>query len=190
MIKVQHWQIYAAHYNDESSGIGMELKRMQIAYQNYEDMGGPISGEILSRSRKPSEDAAPMLALKYWTVVIMRQTVGIIALEVAFAKLPVGFPSVTASSAAGRAAVVLAGSEVAAMADDDRVRCVDAATLRVSTGSTDNVPGNPGSLGVVDLEKEDAPAVACVASWLLRRVGVQGCWLCNMLSMNSTEMKL
>ncbi len=32
----------------------------------------------------------------------MRQTVGIIALEVAFAKLPVGFPSVTASPAAGR----------------------------------------------------------------------------------------
>jgi hypothetical protein len=25
MIKVQHWKIYAAHYNDESSGIGMEL---------------------------------------------------------------------------------------------------------------------------------------------------------------------
>jgi hypothetical protein len=118
----------------------------------------------------------------------MWQTVDIIALEVAFAKLPVGFPSVTASSVMGRAIAVLAGSEVAAMADNDRVRCVDAATLRVGTGSTDNAQDNPGSLGVVDLDKEDAPAVACVESWLLRRVGVQGCWLHNMLSMNSTEM--
>jgi hypothetical protein len=56
MIKVQHWKIYAAHYNDESSGIGMELKRMQLAYQNYEGMGVPIPEEILSRSRKPNHD--------------------------------------------------------------------------------------------------------------------------------------
>jgi hypothetical protein len=120
----------------------------------------------------------------------MRQTVGIIALEVAFAILPVGFPSVTASSAVGRVVAVFKGSEVVAMADDDRVRRVDAATVRVGTGSIDNAQGNPGSLGVVDLDKEDAPAVACVESWLLQRVGMQGCWLRNMLSMNSTEMKL
>jgi hypothetical protein len=56
MIKVQHWKIYAEHYNDESSEIGMEWKRMQLAYQNYEGMGVPISGEILSRSRKPIQD--------------------------------------------------------------------------------------------------------------------------------------
>jgi hypothetical protein len=31
MIKVQHWKIYAAHYNDDSSGIGMELKRIHLA---------------------------------------------------------------------------------------------------------------------------------------------------------------
>ena len=43
----------------------------------------------------------------------MRQIVGIIALEVAFAILPVGFPSVTASSVAGRVVLVLASSEVA-----------------------------------------------------------------------------
>jgi hypothetical protein len=36
MIKVQHWKIYAAHYNNESSEIGMELKRMHLACQNYE----------------------------------------------------------------------------------------------------------------------------------------------------------
>jgi hypothetical protein len=62
MTKVQHWKIYAAHYNDESSGIGMKLKRMQLAYQNYEGMGVLISGEILSRSRKPNHaDVFPYL---------------------------------------------------------------------------------------------------------------------------------
>jgi hypothetical protein len=61
-----------------------------------------------------------MLALKYWAVVIMRQTcsVGIVASEVAFAKLAVGFPSVTASSVAGSVVAVLASSEVAAAAED------------------------------------------------------------------------
>jgi hypothetical protein len=49
--------------------------------------------------------------------------------------------------------------------------------------------GDAGSLGVVDLGKDDASPVACVACWLLWRVGVQGSWLHNMLSMNSTEMK-
>jgi hypothetical protein len=68
----------------------------------------------------------------------MRQTMGIIALEVAFAKLPVGFPSITTSSGAGKGVTVLAGSEVAAMADNDRVRHVVPATVRVGTGSTDN----------------------------------------------------
>ncbi len=102
----------------------------------------------------------------------MRQTVGIIALEVAFAKLPVDFPSITASSAANRAVAVLSGSEVAAMADNDQVRHVDAATVRVGTGSTDNMQDDPGSMGVVNLDKEDAPSVSCVESWLLRQVGV------------------
>jgi hypothetical protein len=36
--------------------IGLELKRMQLAYQNYKGMGVPILGEILSRSRKPNHD--------------------------------------------------------------------------------------------------------------------------------------
>jgi hypothetical protein len=56
MIKVQHWKIYAAHYNDDSSGIGIELKSIQLADQHYEGMGVPISGELLSRSRKPHLD--------------------------------------------------------------------------------------------------------------------------------------
>ncbi len=105
---------------------------------------------------------------------------------------------------AGRAVGVLVGSEVAAMVDNDRVRHVEAATMNVGTKSTDNARDNPrsrtdnaqvvpGSVGVADADKEDAPAVACVVSQLLRWVGVQGCWLCNMLQMNqmnSTEMKL
>jgi hypothetical protein len=56
MIKVQHWKIYAAHYNDDSSGIGMKLKRIQLAYQHYDGVGVPISGELLSTSRKPNLD--------------------------------------------------------------------------------------------------------------------------------------
>ncbi len=102
-----------------------------------------------------------------------------------------GLSSVTASSAADRAVVVLPGSEVAAMADDDQCRHVDgAATMRVGTGSTNNVRSDSGSLQVANLDKEDAPAVTCVESWILRWVGVRGCWLHNMLSMNLTEMKM
>jgi hypothetical protein len=58
------------------------------------------------------------------------------------------------------------------MADDDRVRHDDAATLRIGTGSTHNAQGDAGSLGLVDLDKEDAPTVACVKSWLLQWVRV------------------
>jgi hypothetical protein len=47
MIKNQHWKIYAAHCNDDSSRIGMELKRIQLAYRHYEGMGVPISGDLL-----------------------------------------------------------------------------------------------------------------------------------------------
>ncbi len=151
-----------------------------------------------------SEDTAPLLRLEYWAVVIMRHTVGILGSEseVGFAILPVKSPYVIASPAAGRAMVVLAGSEVAALVDDDRVRHVEAATVSVGTKSTDNARADPrchtdnarevpGSVGVSNVNKEDAPAVACLVSRLLRRVGVRGCWLRNMLQMNqmnSTEM--
>jgi hypothetical protein len=120
-----------------------------------------------------SEDTAPLLTLEYCTVVIMWQTVGILDLEVRFAILPVKIPSVIASPAVGRAVAVLGGSEVAVMVDDDQVRHVDAATVRVGTKSTDNVQDNPcchtdnardvpGSVGVADVDKEDALVVACV----------------------------
>jgi hypothetical protein len=34
MIKVQHWKLYAAHYNDDDDtlGIGLELKKLQFQY--------------------------------------------------------------------------------------------------------------------------------------------------------------
>jgi hypothetical protein len=90
-----------------------------------------------------SEDTAPSLRLEYRAVVIMRHTVGILASEVGFANLPVKSPSVIASPAAGRAVAVLAGSEVAAMVDDDRVRHVEAATVSVRTKSTDIARDDP-----------------------------------------------
>ncbi len=69
--------------------------------------------------------------------------------------------------------MVLVGSEVAAMVDDDRVRRVEAATVSVGTDSTDNAQDNPqcrtdnarevpGLVGVANVNKEDASAVACV----------------------------
>ncbi len=122
-----------------------------------------------------SEDTAPSLRLEYWAVVIMRHTVGILASEVGFAILPVKSPNVIASPATGRVVVVLAGSEVAAMVDDDQVRHVEAAAVNVGTESTDNARDDPRcrtdnarevprSVGVADVNKEDAPAVACVVS--------------------------
>ena len=52
MIKVQHWKLYVTHYNDDNDtlGIGLELKKLQFYYSNYEGMGVPISKEILTRS--------------------------------------------------------------------------------------------------------------------------------------------
>jgi hypothetical protein len=124
-----------------------------------------------------SKDTAPSLRLEYWAIVIMRHTVGILASEseVGFAILPVKSPYVIASPAVGRAVAVLAGSEVAAMVDEDQVRHVEAATVSVGTKSTDNAQDNPwcrtdnarevpGSVGVADIDKEDAPTVACVVS--------------------------
>ncbi len=89
------------------------------------------------------EDMASRLRLEYWAVGIMRHTVGISASEVGFANLPVKSPSVIASPAAGWVVAVLAGSEVAAMVDNDRVRCVEAATVSVGTKSTDNAQDDP-----------------------------------------------
>ena len=58
MIKVQHWKLYATHYNDIGLGIGDEMKKLQFQYTHYEGMGVPINHRILDRARKPSVDDA------------------------------------------------------------------------------------------------------------------------------------
>ncbi len=35
MIKVQQWNLYATHYNDEFLGISLEFKRLQLQYSHY-----------------------------------------------------------------------------------------------------------------------------------------------------------
>ncbi len=90
---------------------------------------------------------------------------------------------------------VVAGTKVLAMVDDDQVGHAEAATVSVGTKRADHVQDNspchtddareiPGSGGVVDVDKELAPAVACAVSQLLQQVGVRGGWLCNMLQIN------
>jgi hypothetical protein len=59
MIKVQHWKLYATHYNDDDDdtlGIGLELKKLQFQYSSYEGMGVPILTEILTRFQRPFYD--------------------------------------------------------------------------------------------------------------------------------------
>ena len=87
---------------------------------------------------------------------------------------------------------VVAGTKVLAMVDDDQVGRAEAATVSIGTERADrarddspcctyNAREVPGSRGVGDVDKELAPAVACAVSQLLRRVGVRGGWLRNML---------
>ncbi len=89
----------------------------------------------------------------------------------------------------------VAGTEVSAMVDDDRVGHAEAATVSVGTERADHARDDspcrtddarevPGSGRAGDIDKELAPAVACAVSRLLRRVEVQGGWLRNMLQKN------
>ncbi len=89
----------------------------------------------------------------------------------------------------------VAGTEVSAMVDDDRVGRAKAATVSVGTKRAEHARDDspcrsddarevPGSGGVGDVDKELAPAVTCAVSQLLQRVGEQGGWLRNMLQIN------
>ena len=73
---------------------------------------------------------------------------------------------------------VVAGTEVSALVEDDWVGRAEAATVNVGTKRadharddspcrTDNAREVPGSGGVVDIDKELAPTVACAVSRLL-----------------------
>jgi hypothetical protein len=70
---------------------------------------------------------------------------------------------------------VVASTKVLALVDDDRVGHTEAATVSVGTERadharddsrcrTDDAQEVPGSGGVVDVDKELAPAVACAVS--------------------------
>jgi hypothetical protein len=94
--------------------------------------------------------------------------------------------------AVGWGMTVVGGTKVSALVDDDRVGRAEAATVSVGTERADHARDNsrcrtddarevPGSGGVVDVDKELAPTVACAVSRLLQRAGVQGGWLRNML---------
>ncbi len=100
--------------------------------------------------------------------------------------------SPTTPPALGGGMTGVAGTEVSAMVDDDRVGHAEAASVSVGTKRSDHARDNSpcrtddarevlGSGGVGDVDKELALAVACAVSQLLRRVGVQGGWLRNML---------
>ncbi len=91
--------------------------------------------------------------------------------------------SQTTPPAAGGGMTGVAGTEVSAMVDDDRVGRAEAATVSVGTERADRARDDPpcrtdgareipGSGGVGDVD---------AVSRLLRRVGVQGGWLRNML---------
>jgi hypothetical protein len=55
MIHIQNWKIYASHYNDDTSELGLELKKAQHDYKMYgEKMGVPITEDIAARAKRPS----------------------------------------------------------------------------------------------------------------------------------------
>ncbi len=57
MIHVQNWKIYASHYNDDSSKLGLELKKARLDYKLYgEQMGVPITEDIVVRAKRLSDD--------------------------------------------------------------------------------------------------------------------------------------
>ena len=57
MIHVQNWKIYASHDNDDSTDLGFELKQAQLHYKQYgEEMGVPVTDEIVSTATRPSVD--------------------------------------------------------------------------------------------------------------------------------------
>jgi len=57
MIHVQYWKIYASHYDDDSTELGLELKKAQLHYKQYgEQMGVPVTDDIVCRAQRPSVD--------------------------------------------------------------------------------------------------------------------------------------
>jgi hypothetical protein len=61
MIHIRNWKIYASHYNDDTSELGLELKKAQQDYKMYgEKMGVSITEELVVKAKRPSvEDQFP-----------------------------------------------------------------------------------------------------------------------------------
>ncbi len=57
MIHIQNWKTYASHYNDDTSELGLELKKAQHDYKMYEEkIGVPITEDIVARAKRLSVD--------------------------------------------------------------------------------------------------------------------------------------
>jgi hypothetical protein len=57
MIHVQNWKIYASHYNNDSTDLGLELKKAQLHFKQYgEQMGVPVTNDMVCRAKRPSVD--------------------------------------------------------------------------------------------------------------------------------------
>jgi hypothetical protein len=57
MIHIQNWKIYASLYNDDTSELGLELKKTQHDYKMYgEKMRVLITEDIVARAKRPSID--------------------------------------------------------------------------------------------------------------------------------------
>jgi hypothetical protein len=52
MIHVQNWKIYASHHYNDSTELGLELKKAQLLYKQYgEQMGVPVTDDIVCRGK-------------------------------------------------------------------------------------------------------------------------------------------
>ena len=57
MIHVRNWKIYASNYNNDSTDLGLELKKAQLHFKQYiEQMGVPVADDIVCRAKRPSVD--------------------------------------------------------------------------------------------------------------------------------------
>jgi hypothetical protein len=54
MLRIQNWKIYASHYNDNNCELGLEIKKAQMEYQRYKDMGIPVTEELIIKANRPS----------------------------------------------------------------------------------------------------------------------------------------
>ena len=58
MIHVQNWKIYTSYYSNDSTELGLfELRKAQLHFKQYgEQMGVPVTDDIVSRAKRPSVD--------------------------------------------------------------------------------------------------------------------------------------